>query len=250
MKKATKENIEVIISENIKAVLFDLDGTLLPMDQDKFTNGYFKLLIRKLVPYGYEPESLINSIWHGTKAMVKNDGSKTNEEAFWEDFSSIYGKEKADSHKALFEEFYDIDFKSAKDTCGYTPLAKAAVNLLKEKNKRVILATNPIFPKTATKTRTEWAGLSLRDFELYTTYENMSFCKPNPDYYREILRLAKLKPQECLMVGNDIDEDMMAKNLGINVFLLTDCMINKSNKDISVYKHGNFNELIEYLKTI
>ncbi len=238
------------MDEKIKAVLFDLDGTLLPMDQDEFTKGYFKLLVKKLAPYGYEAENLINAIWHGTGAMVKNNGEKTNEQVFWEDFLKTYGKEKAERDKSLFEEFYDIDFKSARHTCGYTPLARKAIDLLKGKDKRIILATNPIFPKTATKTRVEWAGLSLSDFEFYTTYENIGFSKPNPDYYGEILRRTGLKPEECLMVGNDVGEDMVAENLGIDVFLLTDCIINKSNKDINTYKHGNFNTLIEYLKTI
>ena len=33
-----------------KTVLFDLDGTLLPMDQDALTTGYFTLLVQKLAP--------------------------------------------------------------------------------------------------------------------------------------------------------------------------------------------------------
>ena len=50
------------------------------------------------------------------------------------------------------------------------------------------------------------------------------------------------------MVGNDVEEDMVAKTLGINVFLLTDSLINKNNKDINQYPHGNFHELIKYLE--
>lgn len=238
------------MEKNIKAVLFDLDGTLLPMNQEEFTNGYFKYLIKKLAPYGYEPESLIKSIWHGTGAMVKNTGEKTNEEAFWCDFASIYGQERADRDRALFEEFYDVDFKKAQNTCGYTPLAKKAVDILKGKGIRVILATNPIFPATATKTRIGWAGLAPEDFEFFTSYENICYCKPNLYYYREVLKTAKLSPNECLFVGNDVGEDMVAENLGINVFLLTDCIINKKGEDINKYKHGDFPALIEYLKTL
>ena len=72
-----------------KAVLFDLDGTLLPMDQERFTKTYFQLLAAKLAPLGYDPAKLVDSIWAGTAAMVKNDGSCTNEEAFWRVFSQI-----------------------------------------------------------------------------------------------------------------------------------------------------------------
>lgn len=55
----------------LTTVLFDLDGTLLPMDNDEFTRGYFKLLAAKLAPHGYEPKQLVDAIWAGTAAMVK-----------------------------------------------------------------------------------------------------------------------------------------------------------------------------------
>ena len=68
---------------SITTVLFDLDGTLLPMDQDVFVKDYFSRIAAKVAPAGYDPKQLIDTIWRGTAAMVKNDGSKTNEEAFW-----------------------------------------------------------------------------------------------------------------------------------------------------------------------
>ena len=95
----------------ITTILFDLDGTLLPMDNDEFTKGYFKLLVKKLAPYGYEPQKLIDGIWSGTAAMVKNNGTKSNEQAFWEKFEKIFG-EKALEDKPLFDEFYENDFLS------------------------------------------------------------------------------------------------------------------------------------------
>jgi len=101
----------------IKAILFDLDGTLLPMDQDEFTKGYFKLLAAKLAPYGYEPKTLIDTVWAGTAAMVKNTGAQTNEAAFWEMFSRTYGAEKTERDKPLFEEFYADDFQRASVFC-------------------------------------------------------------------------------------------------------------------------------------
>jgi FMN phosphatase YigB (HAD superfamily) len=122
--------------------------------------------------------------------------------------------------------------------------------MLKEKGKRLVLATNPIFPALATECRMGWAGLSPEDFEMYTTYENSSFCKPNTEYYRAILYSIGLSAEECLMVGNDVGEDMVASTLGMKVFLLTDCLINKAGEDISVYPQGGFDELISYLETL
>ena len=75
----------------LTTVLFDLDGTLLPMDNDAFTKSYFKLLAAKLAPYGYESKPLVDAVWAGTAAMVKNDGKSSNEEKFWQKFSEIYG---------------------------------------------------------------------------------------------------------------------------------------------------------------
>ena len=230
-----------------KAVLFDLDGTLLPMDQDEFVKGYFGLLCQKMAPYGYEPKTLVKAIWGGTEAMVKNDGSCTNEEAFWRFFRGIYG-EHAREHVPRFEEFYAKEFQQARGFCGYTPRSRETLDLAKALGLRAILATNPLFPAIATESRIRWAGLVPEDFELYTTYENSSTCKPNPDYYREMLEKQKLRPEDCLMVGNDVDEDMVAETLGLEVFLLTDCLLNRHGADLSRWPHGGFAQLQTWLK--
>ena len=229
-----------------KTVMFDLDGTLLPMDQDQFTKYYFGLLAKKLAPYGYDAEQLISGIWAGTAAMVKNDGSCTNEEAFWKKFSALMG-EKVVEDKPLFEEFYRVEFQGARASCGFAPQAAGLVAKLKAAGYRVLLATNPIFPAIATENRIRWAGLEPEDFELYTTYENSCHCKPNPDYYRDILNSMALDPAECLMVGNDATEDTAAELTGMQVFLLTDCLINKENKDLSRWPHGGFDELEKFI---
>lgn len=230
----------------ITTILFDLDGTLLPMDNDEFTKGYFKLLAAKLVPHGYEPQKLIDGIWSGTAAMVKNDGKQSNEAAFWKKFSEIYG-EKVLADKPLFDEFYEKDFHKAKELCKANPNAAVAVHTIKEMCFRIALATNPIFPSTATESRIRWAGFEPNDFELYTTYENIGYCKPNPDYYREIAKRLGADTEQCLMVGNDVTEDMeAAQKAGMSVFLLTDCLINKERKDISAYPRGSFEQLMDF----
>lgn len=234
---------------NIKVILFDLDGTLLPMDQDVFIKTYLGLLAKKMASRGYEPNKLIESIWLGTKSMIKNDGSKTNEEVFWNKFTEIHG-ENSIKDLMYFDEYYQTDFDNVKASCGYNENSKHVIDEIKKMGYRLVLATNPIFPQVATKKRIGWAGLSPEDFELYTTYENSCYCKPNPKYYLEILSKIGVSPEECLMVGNDVNDDMVAKSIGINVFLLTDCLINNDNKDISYFPQGNINDLLEYIKNI
>ena len=234
---------------NIKAVLFDLDGTLLPMDEEVFTKGYFKLLVTKLAPLGYKADELINAIWAGVKAMIKSDGSKLNIDRFWESFASVFG-EKVYEDKPLFDEFYKNEFQSTIQFCSPSPLAKDVVEEARGRGLKIVVATNPIFPAIATESRIRFAGLQPDQFEFYTAYENSSYCKPNLNYYRDIISKLGCKAEECLMVGNNVSEDMVAEQLGMNVFLLTDCLINKENKDISAYPQGDFTALIDYIKKI
>ena len=233
----------------ITAVFFDLDGTLLPMDQELFLKAYMGGLCKKLAPHGYEPELLVKSIWKGTGAMVANDGSARNDDVFWQAFAAIYGQDvRAD--EAVFEDFYRNEFQDVQKVCGFASQASETIALLKQMGCRLVLATNPLFPAIATYSRTRWAGLVPEDFEYITTYENSYHCKPNPDYYREILDKLDLKAEQCLMVGNDAEEDMAAKEVGMHVFLLTDCLINKHGKDISQYPNGSFTQLQEYIRSL
>lgn len=230
-------------------ILFDLDGTLLPMDQDIFVQSYLSRMAKKLAPYGYVPDQLTKALWKGTGAMVTNDGSQTNEELFWSVFNAILGRDcRVDEE--LFNDYYRNEFQQVAKDCGFDPQAASAIAEIKAMGYQVALATNPLFPAIATLSRARWAGLHPEDFELITTYENSRHCKPNLDYYRDILATLDVKPENCLMVGNDVGEDIIAENLGMKVFLLTHSLINRENKDISRYPQGGFQELMTYIREL
>lgn len=231
---------------SIKAVLFDLDGTLLPMDQDLFVSTYLKRLCIKMAGFGYDPQRLGKSIWAGCYAMISNNGTITNEQCFWNSINAAYGTDVR-KDEALFDEYYRKEFGDVRSVCGFTPDAAKLVHRLQDMGITVILATNPVFPAVATNQRIEWAGLSPEDFAFVTTFENSNYCKPNLDYYRSILEQFDLDPKDCLMVGNDVSDDMPAEELGMQVFLLTDCLINTKNKDISPYPQGSFDALDTYI---
>ena len=231
----------------IRAVLFDMDGTLLPMDVKAFEKLYFKSLSARVASFGYQPKELIDGVCRGTVAMIANDGSRLNREVFWDVFCSIFG-EKARQNEADFDEFYATDFVAAKGGCGYNPKAAEIVKSLKNRGLTVVIATNPLFPLVAQEQRLAWAGIDASDVDFITHYGNSHYCKPNLKYYEELLAKLNLKGEECLMVGNDVSEDMIAESLGMKVFLLTDCLLNPDGKDISVYSHGTFEDLEKYLK--
>jgi len=234
----------------LDAILFDLDGTLLPMDNDHFTKVYFGYLAKAAGEWGYtDKEKLIAGIWSGVKSMVKNNGERANVDAFWDTFSAVMGRPCApDAEK--FDAFYEAGFHNARSVTAEAPLAKTAVELARKKAKKVILATNPIFPHVATKSRLSWIGLTPDDFDLVTDYSNWSTCKPNPKYYSDIIGKFGLDATKCLMIGNDVQEDSEAAgSLGMSTYLITDYLINREEKSLSC-PHGSYADMVEYIRLL
>ncbi len=235
----------------IKNLLFDLDGTLLPMDQEEFVKAYFGALCEKFCPVlNLTQEEMIKGIWKSTGAMIKNDGSTSNGEKFWQTFARICGKKVLDYIKD-FDEFYDNEFLAVKGVCGYNPSAPETIKVLQRKGYNLVAATNPIFPAVATQQRLKWAGLSPADFTLVTTYENSGYCKPNTAYYQDIMEKLNLDPEETMMVGNDVNEDVLpTQALGIDSYIITDCLINSDDVDITNFKHSNFRDFLTYARML
>lgn len=228
----------------LKAVFFDLDGTLLPMDEEKFTNVYFELICKKLSKYGYDPNELVNNIWSCTKAMYLNDGNNTNEKVFWSSFSKLYNKDVFLDMK-IFEDFYHNEFKEIKKYCFSNQHAKKIIDYCNKNLDYVVLSTNPIFPSIATETRMSFIGLSNADFDYVTTYENSCFTKPNPKYFLSLLDKFNLKPNEVILFGNNTLEDGdCAYKCGIKCYLVGDYIINnpKSNGN---YERIRFDQVID-----
>lgn len=234
----------------IDTILFDLDGTLLPMDNDTFTRGYFKALAGKLAPFGYAPEQIVDAVWKGTAAMVRNDGTRRNIDAFWETFEPMMDGWKPE-YRAAVDAFYCKEFHAARAFTQENPLAAPLVKELRRDGFSVALATNPIFPRHGVEARLGWIGLSTADFELVTAYENMHFCKPNPRYFAEICELLGKAPENCLMVGNNTVEDAeAAERAGLHALLVTDCLINEREKPLSNYEATCFCALPEKIRAL
>ena len=233
----------------IKYVFFDLDGTVLPMDQDKFVRLYFGALAKKLSACGYTSDEVIGAIWDGTRAMLKNKSGRVNEELFWERFRAALGDDVM-RVVPVIDEFYKNEFFAAREACWSNPKIRKVLDLLHEKEIPLVLATNPVFPLVASETRMQWGGARPDDFLFITHYSNSHYCKPNPEYYEEIIERLNVRPEECLMVGNDVRDDMSASAVGCRVFLLTDCLLNPTEADISVFPNGDCDALCRYVEEL
>lgn len=231
----------------VTTVLFDLDGTLLPIDMDAFLKRYFYLLtmrVNEVVPV----DNLVDRVWRSTRAMINNlDPAKTNRQAFMEDFLPDIGH-PPDALMSVFDRFYEQDFSSLQDGIAASESARAAVDWAFRHGCDVVIATNPIFPERAIRERLRWAGVEDFNYRLVTTYENMHFCKPRIEYYEEILDRVSRRPEDCLMVGNDVEEDLAASRLGMRTFLVTDFLENPRQKQYYADFEGTLADLARFLK--
>ena len=167
----------------IDTILFDLDGTLLPMDQDKFMHAYLGGLSAKMAPYGYEPKALIKALLDGTMAMYQNDGRRTNEELFWDVFADELGP-GIRNYGDVLENFYRNEFQQVRHSCGFDPDAAKAIAALKDMGLRVVLATNPLFPASASESRIRWGGWSRRISSCTPPTNTAATASPIPPIFR------------------------------------------------------------------
>lgn len=233
-----------------KLIMTDLDCTLLPMNQDAYIELYVKEIAKLFCEHGYDGKAIAKATMQSSYMMAKNDGLKTNEEAFNLAFSSII---KEDSKKIIetFPQVYGERYEIIKSVTNENPYIDEIVELMREHSEYIVVATQPMFPIEAVRRRLGWIGLSDTLFDHITTYDNSTYCKPNPLYYKEIMDKFSANAQNTVMIGNDITEDILpCEKLGVETFLVEDGLINTIGYDISNLRKGSYTDLIEYLKTL
>jgi FMN phosphatase YigB (HAD superfamily) len=232
----------------LKTILFDLDGTLLPIDTDQFVAGYLKALAGHaghLVP----PQQLAHQVMASTYEMIRNtDPALTNAEVFAADFFPKVGKAESEL-MPVFDQFYREKFPALVSTCPGVPgLAREVVQTAVDKGYEIVLATNPLFPRMAIEERMRWIGVEEMPWRLVTVYEDMHACKPQPAYYKEVLNVIGRAPGECLMVGNDFEEDGAAAKVGVPFFVVTDNLIKRTEAPLPPDRSGTLAHFLERLK--
>lgn len=233
----------------LKTILFDLDGTLLPVDTDRFVYHYMKALAAHVGPL-VPAERLVAQVMASTYVMVANtDPELTNAQVFAQDFFPKVGYDAAEL-MPVFERFYRDRFPSLKSACNGLPgIARAVVETAVAKGYEVVLATNPVFPRVAIEERMRWVGIADMPWSLVTTYEEMHACKPHAAYYQEVLTRIGRNADECLMVGNDVEEDLSAARLGMDVYFVTDFAVNRTGVQLPPDRTGSLANLLQRLST-
>ncbi|MGE5550004.1 MAG: HAD family hydrolase [Bacteroidota bacterium] len=228
----------------LTTVLFDLDGTLLNLDLEFFLQRYIKALaphFAEIAPADRFAKELLR--W--SRAMVENvDPNLTNLEVFWQGFPASLGVERT-VLEPIFARFYEAEFPKLRPAGAMNPAARRLVRTLLARGYTPVIATNPLFPKQAILERLSWAGCADLPYAYITCGEEMHYCKPNLEFFTEILARIGRTPAECLMVGNDMEEDMVAQRLGLATALVTDCLIDRGRLGACPDWRGTLAELAD-----
>lgn len=228
-----------------KAIFFDLDGTLLDNAMGSFLPHYFARLSAR-VAHIAPTKTFIAHLLAATEAMIANDGRATNQEVFAAAFYPFAGHSRAEL-EPIFEDFYTADFPILREFTTRKPEARPVVQLAFALGYDVAVATNPLFPATATRQRLEWAGVADFPYRLVTTYENSRFCKPNLRYFDAIAAQLGHAPEACLVVGDE-DMDMVAARAGFPTFLVPGPSTNLDPATPEPTYRGSLAELIHLLE--
>ena len=211
----------------IKAVLLDLDDTLLRLDARPFVERYLvglaDLIITAYPALAGASLPVDKAIKRATRATIGNlDPTRTNAQVFLEVVTELLDL-PVDEILALFGTFYDGAYLRLSDMAHPIPTAGPLVARLLDMDLAVVIATNPVFPLKAVVQRLAWAGLDKprRPYAVITSADTMHFTKPNPHFYEETLARVGVEADEALMVGDDFANDILpAAQAGLNTFLI------------------------------
>jgi FMN phosphatase YigB (HAD superfamily) len=203
-------------------LLFDLDDTLLDTNLDSFVPAYFQTLTQFFEPRVL-PTVMLRSLIHGMNLMNESeDPARTLQDVFETDFYARLGIPKAELIEAL-EKFYDDIFPTLGSLTRQKPEALSLIRWAQECGFRIGIATDPLFPRKATHHRLRWAGLEPAQFEIVSTFEDFHFSKTHPAYFAEALGQMGWSDGPILMVGNDLNRDIIpAQRLGLKTYLVDD----------------------------
>jgi FMN phosphatase YigB (HAD superfamily) len=168
-------------------------------------------------------EIMLPALLSATNFMMESeDSSRTLKKIFDEDFYKKIGI-PAQELLEVIDDFYENEFPKLSSTTSPRPDAVPLMGWAISQGYRVAVATDPLFPRMATYHRLRWAGFDPEQFELISTFENFHFSKSHTAYYAEMLGQLGWPDGPILMIGNDMERDIIPANkLGLKTYFIDD----------------------------
>ena len=239
--------------KKIRAVFFDLDGTLLQVEMKEFIPAYIGSLAACFADLA-DPRRFSDVLLSATFALLRprstgTAGGETNEALFLRAVQRRLGI-APDLFSARLARFCGENLHELASHIHPLPLAREIVQWCFRRNLSVVIATNPVFPRPVVEARLAWGNLHDFPYAHVTTFENSRFCKPDPQYFHDLLVTFGLEPQECLMVGNDTEHDLAAREAGIATFLVDTWLVDRRDGDFTTDFRGGHPELLALVRTL
>jgi len=232
-----------------QAIFFDMDETLLSLDEKKFLDGYVMGVAKffeQIMPG--QGKTMAKMLAAGSDVMKENHPGVTNEEYFWAFFEKNTSWKRAEV-EPLFLQFYEQKFGQIEAEQEKDATIIKVVETLAAKGYPLIVATNPLLPKEANKHRLIWSGVEHINWQLVTGYEDCCYCKPSKEYFLEICEKFGYDPTKCLMIGNGMVEDMAAMEAGFDFYLLLD-QVKGGNPDDYHGLKGKKEDLLKFVQAL
>ncbi len=228
-------------------LLLDLDDTLLDTNTAVFTPADLQALVKHFDGRA-APEVIFRALATGTGLMNQSlDSGRTLKEVFDASFFPDLGVSQEDMADVI-EDFYDNVFPTLAVHTRQRPDAAPFVAWAISQGYRVAIATDPLLPRKATWHRVRWAGIDPETVELITTYEHFHFSKSFPAYYAEVLGRLGWPEGPVLMVGNDIERDLLpAHKLGLPTYMIDG---DSASKPDFIAGQGSLADLRPWLETV
>jgi len=235
--------------DNCRAVLFDLDGTLLEVQMERFIPAYLGELSR-LFSDLVEPERFRNGVRAVILSLLQpREAELTNADYFLHEVERNLGI-PGERFRRSFSAWAETGLERLKPLVEPLPLAADLVAAAGGAGREVVIATNPVFPRAVIEARLAWGGLADCHFRHVTWAENSRSCKPNSSYFAHLLELLGLPAEACLMVGNDTGHDLAAAELGISTWLVETWLVDRAPGRYRPDFRGGHEDLLRFLKNL
>jgi FMN phosphatase YigB (HAD superfamily) len=233
---------------DIRAVLFDLDGTLLRVQMAEFIPRYINGLAQQCASH-VAPKAFEQAMLFAIRSLIRfpGDGELTNEQRLFATLQQQLAVPESVFRQAV-ESYRQTGVEELQPLVKSIPLATAIVKECLQLRVPLVLATNPVFPEFMISARLKWAGLGDLHFDHLTSYENSCYCKPHSGYFQAIAERLAVKPGHCLMVGNDSQHDLAAVAIGMQTFLVDTWVVAREGTAWPCEHRGDHLQLQQFLR--
>lgn len=230
--------------DRVQAIMFDLDNTLLRNDGDQFLEEFSSELARYLdpkVPYQRFMEAIMAA---GAAMIADQHPDRTNEEVLITTLADLVAVDR-DWLFQRYRAFVQGDLGRIGLPWGRIHASRPTVEWALASGYKIVVATSPIYPPGPIMERLRRADLDLEPWDLITTADQMHSVKPHASYYLEAARLIGVDPRRCVMVGDDLYQDMSAARAGFSCYLV-------SEQPMPTWQgaRGSLNELPQFVRSL